>query len=80
MSLGFPSRDKMGVSIVNAFQKFLKQSDRKSNKVWVDKGKELYKSSFKKWLQDNDITMYSTHNEGKTVVAERFINTLKNKI
>ena len=34
----------------------------------------------KKWLQDNDIEMYSIHNEGKSVVAERFIRTLKNKI
>ena len=34
----------------------------------------------KKWLQDNDIEMYSTHNEGKSVVTERFIRTLKNKI
>ena len=48
--------------------------------MWVDKGSELYKSSFRKWLQDNDIAMYSTHNEGKSVAAERFIGTLKNKI
>ena len=34
----------------------------------------------KSWLQDNDIEMYSTHNKGKSVVAERFIRTLKNKI
>ena len=34
----------------------------------------------KSWLQDNDIEMYSVHNEGKSVVAERFIKTLKNKI
>ena len=34
----------------------------------------------KKWLRDNDIVMYSTHNEGKSVVAERFIRTLKSKI
>ena len=34
----------------------------------------------KSWLQYNDIVMYSTHNEGKTFVAERFIRTLKNKI
>ena len=33
----------------------------------------------KKWLRDNDIVMYSTHNEGKSVVAERFIRTLKSK-
>ena len=32
------------------------------------------------WFQDNDIEMYSTCNEGKSVVAERFIRTLKNKI
>ena len=55
-------------------------SNRKPNKVWVDKGNEFYNSSFKKWLQDNDIVLYSTHNEGKSVVAERFIRTLKNKI
>ena len=48
--------------------------------MWVDKGSEFYSSSFKKWLKDNDIEMYSTHNEGKSVVAERFIRTLKNKI
>ena len=75
-----PLKDKKGISIVNAFQKILKESDRKPNKIWVDKGSEFYNSSFKKWLKDNDIEMYSTHNEGKSVVAERFIRTLKNKI
>ena len=34
----------------------------------------------KSWLEKNDIEMYSAHNEGKSVVAERFIRTLKNKI
>ena len=33
-----------------------------------------------KWLDDNDIFMYSTHNEGKSVIAERFKRTLKGKI
>ena len=46
----------------------------------VDKGGEFYSNSFKKWLQDNDTEMYSTHNKGKSVVAERFIRTLKSKI
>ena len=55
-------------------------SNRKPSKIWVDKGSEFYNSSFKKWLQHYDIEMYSTHNEGKLVVAERFIKTLKNKI
>ena len=35
---------------------------------------------FLKWLKDNDIKMYSTRNEGKSVFAERFIRTFKNKI
>ena len=46
----------------------------------VDKGSEFYNNSFKKWLKDNDIEMYSIHNKGKSIVAERFIRTLKNKI
>ena len=75
-----PSKDKKGISIVNAFQIILKKSNRKPNKIWVDKGSEFYNSSFKKWLKDNDIEMYSTNNEGKSVIAERFIKTLKNKI
>ena len=75
-----PLKDKKGVSIVNAFQKILDKSERKPNKIWVDKGSELYNHSFKKWLKDNDIEMYSIYNEGKSVVAERFIRILKNKI
>ena len=75
-----PLKDKKDVSIVNAFQIVLKESNRKPNTIWVDKGSEFYNSSFKKWLKDNDIEMYSTNNEGKSVIAERFIRTLKNKI
>ena len=75
-----PLRDKKGVSIVTAFQSILKQSNGKQNKIWVDKGSEFYNTSFKKWLRDNDIVKYSTHNEGKSVVAEIFIRTIKSKI
>ena len=75
-----PLKDKKGVTMVNAFQSILNTSKRKPNKIWVDQGSEFYNKSFKKWLEDNDIKMYSTHNEGKSVVAERFIMTLKNKI
>ena len=75
-----PLKDKKDVSIVNAFQSILKDSNRKSNKIWVDKSSEFYNNSFQKWLQNNDIVKYSTHIEGKSVVAERFIRTLKNKI
>ena len=57
------------------FQKY-----RKPNNIWVDEGSEFYNNSYKKWLKDNDIEMYSIHNDGKSVVAERFIGTLKTKI
>ena len=75
-----PLKDKKGISIVNAFNKIIKQSNRKPNKIWVDQGGEFYNNLFEKWLSDNDIIMYSTYNEGKSVVAERFIRTLKNKL
>ena len=75
-----PLKDKKGISIVNGFNKIIKQSNRKPNKIWVDQGGEFYNHVIKKWLSDNDIIMYSTYNEGKSVVAERFIRTLKNKL
>ena len=49
-ALVVPLKDKKCVSIVNAFQKNLKQSSRKPNKIWVDKGSEFYSSSCKKLL------------------------------
>ena len=74
-----PLKDKRGISIVNAFQKIISEG-RKPNKIWVDQGSEFYNNSFKDFLKINNIEMYSTYNEGKSVVAERFIRTLKNKI
>ena len=75
-----PLKDKKGISIVNAFNKIIKQSAKKTNKIWVDQGGEFYNNVFKIRLSDNDIIMYSIYNEGKSVVAERFIRTLKNKL
>ena len=46
----------------------------------MTKPANLNNNSFKKWLKDNDIELYSIHNEGKSVVAERFIKSLKTKI
>ena len=74
-----PLKNEKEESIVEGFQSILKNS-RKPNKIWVDHGSEFYNIKFKSFLKENDIEMYSTHNEGKSVVAERFIKTLKNKI
>ena len=76
--------DKKRTSIVNAFQKIISKG-RKTNKIWTDQGSEFYNQSFKDFLKMNNIEMYSTYNEGKSVVVvvvvvERFFRTLKNKI
>ena len=68
-----PWKDKRGINNVNAFQKISK--GRKPNKIWVDQSGEFYNI-----LKINNIKMYSTYNEVKSVVPERFIRTLKNKI
>ena len=67
-----PLKDQKGISIVNAFNKIIKQSNRrakgtsvqhvKPNKTWIDQGEEFHNHNFKKWLSDNDIIMYSNYN------------------
>ena len=64
----------------NVFKKILSDSNREPNKTWVDQGSEFYNNPFKDVLKINSIEMYSTYNERKSVAAERFIRTLKNKI
>ena len=56
------------------------ESNCKPNKIWVDKGSGFYLRSMGSFLQNNDIEIYSTHNEWKSVTAESFISTLKFKI
>ena len=58
----------------------LKGSNRKLNKIWVDKGSKFFNRSMKSWLEKNNIDIYSSQFEGKSVVTERFIRTLKNNI
>ena len=75
-----PLRDEKGIiTITNAFQKFLKESNQKPNKILVYKGSEFYNRSKKSFLRINNIEIYLTRNEVKSVTAERFIRTLNNK-
>ena len=62
---------KKGITITNAFQTFLNESKRKTNKIWVDKSSEFYNRLMKSLLQNNDIEMCLVHNEGKSVIAEK---------
>ena len=82
-----PLKDKRGITIVNAFQKIISKGGKaesegrcKPNKIWVDQGGEFYNNLFKRFFRINNIEMYSTYHEGKSVAAERFIRTLKNRI
>ena len=84
-----PLRDKKGIIITNAFQKFLNESKRKPNKIsvgfkWIKMQTKQTMGRQRQWilqlfLQNNGIEMYSTHNNRKSVDAERFIRTLKIK-
>ena len=74
-----PVKEKKGTSTFNAFQKIITKG-RKPSKIWVDHGSEFYNNAFTDFLKINNIEMFSTYNEGKSVFAERFIRTLKNKI
>ena len=63
-------KDKRGIDIANAFQSTLDNSKRKPNKIWSDQGSKFYNTHFKKWLKDNNIEMYSTYNEGKSLLLK----------
>ena len=73
-------KDKNGTTITYAFQNILKEINQKPKKIWVVKGSEFYNRSMKSFLQNNNIEICSTHNEGKSVLVETLISTLKNKI
>ena len=53
-------KEKRGVTSFNVFQSTLNKLKRKLNKICVDQGSEFYENSFKKWLKDNEIDVYST--------------------
>ena len=73
-------KDGKGITTTKAFEKALHKSRRKPNKLWGDNGSGFYNRSMKSCLQGNDIEMHSAHKKEKSVVAERFIRTLKNKV
>ena len=74
-----PLKDKREFTIVNAFQNIISKG-RKTNKIWVDQGGGSYNSLFRRFLKINNVEMFSTYNERKSAVAERFIRALRNKI
>ena len=68
-----PLKGKNGITIANASQTILSVSNRKANKIWVDKDCQFYNRSINSWLEKNAIEMYSTHNKGN-IKPSTYIN------
>ena len=51
--------------VYNAFIEILNESNGKPNNLWFDQGRKFYKKFMQEWLNNNDILIYSTYNEGK---------------
>ena len=74
------AKDKKDKTVLNVFIEIVNESNRKANRLWFDQGRVFYNKPMQELLYNNNILMYSTYNEGKLVIAERFIKKLKAKI
>ena len=74
-----PLKDKKGETVTEAFKSIFKEG-RKPHYLWTDKGKEFYNKHLKEFLDKHNITLYSTENEEKSSVVERWNRTMKNKM
>ena len=74
-----PLKDKKGETVTEAFKTIFKEG-RKPQYLWTDKGKEYYNKNMKELLEKNGITLYSTENEEKSSVCERWNRTIKTKM
>jgi len=70
-----PLKDKSGKSVSQAFEKIFTSSERKPKKLWVDKGKEFYNKDVQKLVE-----LYSTENEEKSCIIERWNRTMREKM
>ena len=74
-----PLKDKKGETVAEAFKKIFKEG-RKPHYLWTDKGKEYYNKHVKELLDKNKITLYSTENEEKSSLCERWNRTIKTRM
>ena len=72
-----PLKDKKCEIVLNVFIEIVDESSRKPNNLRVDQGRKFFNKLMQEWLDNKDFLMYSTHNEGESVIAERCIKTLK---
>jgi len=72
-----PLKNKSATTVLDAVKEVVEKSGRMPEKIWVDQGSEFYNKSFKAWLKQHNIIMYSSFGDSKAVVVERFIRTLR---
>ena len=71
-----PLKDKSGKSTTAALKGLIEKEKRKPHKIWSDRGKEFYNTTFLHYLKEQNIQIYSTHSDLKAVFVERFNRTL----
>ena len=71
-----PLKDKTGKSVADAFKEIFKKSKRKPEKLWTDKGRDFYN----KHVKELGVELYSTENEEKSSVVERWNRTMNEKM
>lgn len=79
-ALGIPIKSKSGASVVEGFKKAFKKMMPKPRKIQTDRGSEFYNANVTKYLRDNNIALFSTDQELKASIVERFNRTLREKI
>ena len=75
-----PIKNKTGEIVMNALKDVINKSKRCPKKIWSDDGKEFWNQTFKTFLKEKSIELYSTKNETKSCIVERLIKTLKLKM
>ena len=74
-----PLKNKDGKTVSKAFEEIFKE--RRPEKMWTDKGREFYNKTVKKLFEEEPkIELYSTENEEKSSIVERWIRTMKEKM
>ena len=71
-----PLKDKSGKSTTTALKSLVEKEKRKPHKIWSDRGKEFYNTTFLHYLKEENIQIYSTNSNLKAVFVERFNKTL----
>ena len=72
-------KDKKDKTVLNVFIKIVNASNSKPSKLWVDQERKFYKKLMQKWFDNDDIFMYPA-DEGKSIITERFMKTVKPEI